>query len=691
MMGAGLPNWVATLVDQLQALGIPFGGIVVGLGLGAALFFTVSFLLHRPSTDGAGTVPVRRFSGRTTDASANFPGTAPHPVRISGRFGERTVYMLGTGERPVPPLPRARGFVVGLVAGFLAVSAVLLYFYAFLFARYDHLVGLVGAVLYWPLAWPGVYAVGATALVVPDYIFPMYLAAMAAFAGATGLLTNRPRMPVGRRLLALLVVLAYVGASLVVDALFFTVPGATLHALALIVRTFLGGLFMALLTFCAVFVPHPQRITARFPRDRRSIAVFFALALAALATAGAALLLITFYIHLSGLVGALTLILLLPILTLELFGLLGRMWYFRGLRHRPVPPSALYHPSVSILMPAYNEEEWIAEAIASADRAAARYPGPVQIVVGNDGSTDRTSELARAAVLRLEHARGLVVDLPHGGKSNALNGALAIATGEIVLRCDGDTFISEEPGFSAMISHFADPEVGGVQGAVHPRQRDGWPRKLRALEIAWNHYLLRPAGMGTRSAEVIDGLFSAYRRKDLVELGGWVPWNGEDTEISMRVQRLGYRLRIEFGAIAFEDVPENYNTLRKQRVRWARGILMANGQHYPALLGPTPEFGGLAVFFWFLMLMRSGVRSLVYLFLVLLIVILGVPALVDTAVLLAIAIAIRAIPLGYFLVRMRRTDVLAWIPFFPFANVLKQTFRFEALGLLGPLALREYV
>jgi cellulose synthase/poly-beta-1,6-N-acetylglucosamine synthase-like glycosyltransferase len=197
--------------------------------------------------------------------------------------------------------------------------------------------------------------------------------------------------------------------------------------------------------------------------------------------------------------------------------------------------------------------------------------------------------------------------------------------------------------------------------------------------------------MGTRSAEVIDGLFSAFRRKDLIDLGGWVPWNGEDTEISMRVQRLGYRIRIEFGALAFEDVPGNYDALRRQRVRWARGILMANGQHYVALFGPTPEFAGLGVLFWFLLMVRSGLRTLVYVYLGLLILLLGVPALVFTAVLFAIAIGIRSVPLAYFLLKMRRPDVLPWIPFFPFAGIVKQTFRFEAFGTLGPGAAREYV
>src|SRR5262249_61331532 len=59
-------------------------------------------------------------------------------------------------------------------------------------------------------------------------------------------------------------------------------------------------------------------------------------------------------------------------------------------------------------------------------------------------------------------------------KSNGLNGALALATGEIVIRLDADTFVSETHGFAPIVRHFADPEVGGVQGAIHPRQRGGW-------------------------------------------------------------------------------------------------------------------------------------------------------------------------------------------------------------------------
>ena len=685
------------LTDELLAwvreLGLPVGGIVVGVAIGAGLFVAMEWLARRPTTTSSGTSPIHLVDAPADAAAGRVvfreDGIPIAPARVTATAGTRTVYLEGAGASPNARLPRARRFLGVLVAAFSALAAVQLALFSQLYLPDDRFVGYVGTVLFWPSPWPGIYAVLSVSRLVPDFIFPMYLAAMAALALAGGLVYRRPALPTGRRLAGAAIVLLYIGVEVVLDAIFFTVPGESFRDLAIVVRTVTGGLFLSFLVFCTVFLPVPRAVRPRFRPDTRAIGQFLGTGAVAFAAAFVLLVLIDSGLGIESVLLPFTLLLLLPLTTLELFVALNRPLYFRQLRRRPLPPLSVYHPSVSIVMPAYNEEEWIARSIQHADAAAALYPGPVEIIVGNDGSTDRTSQLARAALRSLRHATGMVVDLPHAGKSNGLNGALALATGEIVIRLDADTFVSEKVGFGAMVRHFADPEVGGVQGAIHPRQRRGWTRKLRALEIAWGHYFQRPALMGVRSGEVIDGLFSAYRRKDLVALGGWVPWNGEDTEISMRVQRLGYRVRLEFGARAYEDVPENYDALRRQRVRWARGILMANGQHYPALVGRTPEFAGLGVLFWFLTFARSGVRSLVYIFLGLLLL-LGVTALVDVLYLLLLAMAIRGVPLAYFLARMRRWDALPWIPFFPIASILKQSFRFEAFGLLGPEAKREY-
>jgi cellulose synthase/poly-beta-1,6-N-acetylglucosamine synthase-like glycosyltransferase len=683
------------LAALLRPLGVPVGGVLIGLAIGALLFATAEWLRRRPSRSIVGTVRIQVV--REPPAGGAAPaGAAPTdprpvvPVQVSTATRTLTLLLRGAGASPNAPLPRARRFMAVLAASFVTLSVAELAFFSDLFEPYDHLVGYAGALLFWPSPWPGVYAVTSTTQLVPDYIFPMYLAAMAAFAIAGGVVYRRPALPWRRRSLAVGLILLYVGVEVVLDAVFFTVPGQSVRNLAIVVRTLAGGVFLSGLVFCTLTLPTPQHVKARFRRDRGALAQFFGTGIIAIAIAGLTLVVVDRLLGDQAVLLPFTLLLLLPLVTLEAFLVLNRPLYFRQLRRRRLPPLSEYHPSVSILMPAYNEERWIAESIRHADIAAGLYPGSVEIIVGNDGSTDRTSELARRAIEGLRNARGMVVDLPHAGKSNGLNGALALASGEIVIRLDADTFVSDRMGFHAIIPHFADPEVGGVQGSIHPRQRSGWTRKLRALEIAWGHYFQRPAIMGARSGEVIDGLFSAFRRKDLVALGGWVPWNGEDTELSMRIQRLGYRVRMEFRARAYEDVPEDYDALRRQRVRWARGILMANGQHYPALVGDTPEFAGLGVLLWFLTFARSGVRSLVYVFLVLLLLVLGVHALVDVAFLLLLALAIRAVPLAYFLGKMGRWDMLVWIPFFPIASVIKQSFRFEAFGLMGPEANHEY-
>ncbi|MCI4361497.1 MAG: glycosyltransferase, partial [Thermoplasmata archaeon] len=433
------------------------------------------------------------------------------PVVVTTAEGSRTVFMRGAGASPNAPLPRARRFLAVLAASFVLISVGELRFFPQLFLPYDHLVGYVGAILFWPEAWPGVYAVISVTQLVPDYIFPMYLAAMAAFAIAGGLIYRRPALPARRRLWALGLVLLYVAVEVLLDAVFFTVPGQSVRNLAIVVRTLTGGVFLSGLVFCTLTLPIPQRMQPRFRRDASSLVQFFGTGVVALSVATAALLIIDRLFSDSSVLLPFTLLLLLPLFTLESFIALNRPLYFRQLRRRPLPPRAKYHPPVSIVMPAFNEQRWIGEAIRHADIAAGKYPGPVEIIVGNDGSTDRTSELARAAMGRLQHARGTVVDLPHAGKSNGLNGALAVARGDIVIRLDADTFLSDRLGFAAIIPHFADPEVGGVQGSIHPRQRTGWTRKLRALEIAWGHYFQRPAIMGARSGEVIDGLFSAFR------------------------------------------------------------------------------------------------------------------------------------------------------------------------------------
>jgi cellulose synthase/poly-beta-1,6-N-acetylglucosamine synthase-like glycosyltransferase len=326
--------------------------------------------------------------------------------------------------------------------------------------------------------------------------------------------------------------------------------------------------------------------------------------------------------------------------------------------------------------------------VRSADLAARRYPGEVEILVGNDGSTDRTSGRARGAIRKLQHATGAVVDLPHGGKSNALNGVLRIATGEVGVRIDADARISPALGFERIVGHLAQPEVGGVQGTLLPLQEDGWTRRLRFMEIAWTHLFLRRATMATRTAQVVDGAFCAFRRKDLLDVGGWVAWNGEDTEITLRLQRLGYRMRFEPGALAYEDVPANYDQLERQRIRWFRGGLFAHHRHLSAVFSETPEYGGLAIAFWLALFLRSGLRSLIYLYAIA--VALFLPTLLHLLIILGILFLVRGLVIAFYLARIGRWRFIPWVVTWPVTSAIKQHISLKSWGTMLPGSIPEF-
>jgi cellulose synthase/poly-beta-1,6-N-acetylglucosamine synthase-like glycosyltransferase len=115
-------------------------------------------------------------------------------------------------------------------------------------------------------------------------------------------------------------------------------------------------------------------------------------------------------------------------------------------------------PTVSLIVPAYDEEEVIAEKVANA--LALDYPHErLQVIVASDGSTDATAERARAA------GASLVLELPPGGKVAALNAAAEQAAGEVLVFSDANSTWSRE-ALRRLVAPFADPGVGYVSGQV---------------------------------------------------------------------------------------------------------------------------------------------------------------------------------------------------------------------------------
>ena len=267
---------------------------------------------------------------------------------------------------------------------------------------------------------------------------------------------------------------------------------------------------------------------------------------------------------------------------------------------RPDPPVGDVRPPLDVIIPAYNEEEVIEDTLVAIDVAAGRYGGQVNVILMNDGSTDRTEEIARRVMDAFAHARGVVYQGRHGGKSETLNGALARTTSEIVVRIDADTIVGEWSLYYS-VRWFRDPQIGLVEPMCFPRWRPSVFPHLRLFEeikqFGMSHYTLQTVD----GVNVVPGVFTAFRRSVALELGGFtVGMNGEDGDFTLRFGRLGYRSWMDPKVIVYEDVPGNYPEIREQRVRWGRAVHHNQSRHGPYRAGvATPKvwFGQTQQFF----------------------------------------------------------------------------------------------
>lgn len=694
-VGLAFPSLLVSLLeralDTVRALDLPLGAIPVLL---AILLFATLFLrsAHRHVERATTLDPLQPF--REVELTAEQArATISRPVSETGSVHIWRKDRISTVAEPyvpktpslVPPPPTP--FVRNLLAAFsLLVIATMVYRHPFFYV-YDLVVHWIGTAVFWPRPYVTSLATLTPTQVIPDYIFLVYIAFLLAYILAAGVLTSE-RFDRARVRRAIGIVATYAFAAILADVLFFTVGEPFSHSAVLLARGFLGGIFVAALVLSTVRLPESVLVRPILPPEPGVVFLFF-LSLAVSAVLGLGILYLVFrFVGLGHGILPIGILLLLPIIALTIWALIGRAVYAALLAQRPPPPLSVYHPPVTVIIPAYNEAEGIAETIRSVDVAAARYPGFTEILVGNDGSTDPTLATAIREMLNLRHATGAVVDLPHGGKASVLNALLRIARGTILVRIDADTRISSALGFAKVVPHFADEDIGGVQGLLLPLQNEGWTRRLRFMEIAWNHLFLRRATMGFRATQVIDGAFSAFRRSDLLRAGGWVEWNGEDTEITIRLQRQGFRMRFEPGAAAFEDVPPDFARLERQRLRWNRGGIFARYRHLYSSFAEAWALGGLAMLYWLALFIRSGLRSGLYLYVVL--AVLFVPTIVHLAIILLLLLVPRAIILSFYFVKYRRTRAIGWILAYPIFSVIKQHFAVKAWGTMFPGDSEEY-
>ncbi|WAJ28167.1 glycosyltransferase [Antarcticirhabdus aurantiaca] len=282
-----------------------------------------------------------------------------------------------------------------------------------------------------------------------------------------------------------------------------------------------------------------------------------------------------------------------------LFYALGRI----GLRRRR---RAAFTPPVTVVAAAHNESHIIPAMIEAVDAAAAQYGGSVKLIVVDNASTDDTAALAEAGIDRLRFCNGTVLSEKRLGKARALNTGLAAVQKDFVLRIDADTLVGPSNIARAM-TYFVEDRVGIVGGLSMP-PGDGPFDRARAIEVLMRSGV-HQVGFNSFEAIVgIPGMFALYRTEALRRQGGFATGiNGEDTDASLRIGELGYRI-IEDPAIVYvSEVPANLANLREQRLRWFRSIYHVAARNRTCMDDSSWSVRGKCVLPF--MLMNSGRRA----------------------------------------------------------------------------------
>ncbi|MFJ4358768.1 bifunctional polysaccharide deacetylase/glycosyltransferase family 2 protein [Streptomyces massasporeus] len=244
---------------------------------------------------------------------------------------------------------------------------------------------------------------------------------------------------------------------------------------------------------------------------------------------------------------------------------------------------------VTVIVPAYNEKECIANTLDS----LARSTHPIEIIVVDDGSTDGTSEIAREAALALGMTNVRVVRQENAGKPAALNNGVRSARHDIVVMMDGDT-VFEPDTVRQLVQPFADPEVGAVAGNAKVGNRTTVIGAWQHIEYVMGFNLDRRMYDLLRCMPTIPGAIGAFRREAVLQVGGMSEDTlAEDTDITIAMHRDGWRVVYQEHARAWTEAPGSLKQLWSQRYRWSYGTMQALWKHRKSLTdkGPSGRFG----------------------------------------------------------------------------------------------------
>jgi cellulose synthase/poly-beta-1,6-N-acetylglucosamine synthase-like glycosyltransferase len=288
------------------------------------------------------------------------------------------------------------------------------------------------------------------------------------------------------------------------------------------------------------------------------------------------------------------------------------MAYFHRTEPSKAEPETF--PSLSVLIPSYNSKSTIVRTIGSIQ--ASDYPGKMELIVVDDGSTDGSREMLKG----MKGITPLMLD-KNGGKARALNTAMKLAKGEVVACVDSDSYPEPSAFRKAVAALYRDDRNGAVTCFIRVDNPDSLLKKIQDIEYLTGFGFSQTATNAIEAIFVTPGPTTIFKKKVLDELGGFDEDNiTEDLEMAWRLRKHGYRIDYTPEALVYTDVPDTLGKLYKQRMRWYRGKFFNLRKHSDMLFNPqyglfgmfvlpfsfSAELSGIVLSFSFIYLLSRG-------------------------------------------------------------------------------------
>ena len=300
---------------------------------------------------------------------------------------------------------------------------------------------------------------------------------------------------------------------------------------------------------------------------------------------------------------------------------------------------------ISILAPAYNEQETIISSVYSLLKLRFR---KYEVIIINDGSTDETlkrvvehfnlykcepptdlklkHQKIRAIYKSKEHKNFIVIDKENGGKSDALNAAINVSTYPLICCVDADTILEKDSILHGLGKFIRDRRIIAVGGAIgitngsviknHKLAKRRVPKDIiegfQVLEYLRGFFAGRVGWMRSNGLVLISGAFGIFKKELVIKIGGYRHTIGEDFDLLIRMRKYCYENKIEHKVKFVSDIlcwtqcPSDYASLLKQRNRWHRGLLETLFYHRKMLFNPKYGIVGLLALPYFLFIEALG-------------------------------------------------------------------------------------